>query len=197
MACKVMISTLHSYEPVIAGAISVGINRLILLKDPTPVEELDHAENEIKSTLGEYVQIETIKTPTYDIYQVSADVVSLIDSFDKETEIYLNISAGRKTKSLGLMFAGYARSEKIKQIIYVTKEEKEIIVLPNMPFDITDKQKKVLSQFVEPTPKTLKEIYRSAKISRATLFLMIKEFKRKGLLEESNKISIAGKIALL
>lgn len=197
MKTKVVISTLYSFEPVIAGTVMLGANQLILLKDLTHSKQQKEAEERIIAALGDYVKIETVKTATYDIFQVSSDVVSLIDSFDDTTDIYLNVSAGRKTKSLGLMFAGYARSERINKIVYITKENKELITLPNIPFDVSEKHKKILSHFIDPKTQSLKEIYKSTGISRATLFLILKEFKRKGFLDENNNISTAGRIALL
>jgi CRISPR-associated protein Csa3 len=194
---SIVIATIYSYEPVIAGVVKLGASRLILLTDNNPSKEQDEAVQRVKKSLESYVKIESIKTSVYDIYQIAADVVELIDSFCKDAKIYLNVSAGRKTKSLGLMFAGYARSSRIEKIVYVTKENQEIVTLPNMPFSVTAKQRKVLSQFVGFKPEKLKEVYKSANISRATLFLMLKEFKRRGLMDLDNNLSVAGKIALL
>jgi len=194
---SIVIATIYSYEPVIAGAVKLGATRLILLKDTQPSKEQEEAIEKARKALGEYVKIETIPTSVYDIYQVASDVVELIDSFSPDAKIYLNVSAGRKTKSLGLMFAGYARSSRIEKIIYITKEDQEVVTLPNLAFSLNNKQRKVLSQFIGQKPDRLKEVYKSASISRATLFLMLKEFKRRGLMEQDNNLSAAGKIALL
>lgn len=194
---SIVIATIYSHEPVIAGVVKLGATRLILLKDTNSSKEQDEAVDKVKKALESYVKIETIQTSVYDICQIAADVVELIDSFGKDAKIYLNVSAGRKTKSLGLMFAGYARSSRIEQIVYVTKEDQEVVTLPNMPFNLNDKQRKVLSQFIGHKPERMREVYRAAGISRATLFLMLKDFKRKGMMDQNNDLSVAGKIALL
>jgi len=194
---KIVISTIYSYEPVISGAIKLGATRLILLKDSVSLQEQDEAIRKVNEALVSYVKIETISTAVYDLFKVAADTVELIDSFSPKSEIFLNISAGRKTKSLGLMFAGYARSQRIKRIVYITKENQEVITLPNLPFNISEKQKKVLFLFNGAKPEKMKDVYKSANISRATLFLMLKEFKKKGYMEEDGTISVAGRIALL
>ncbi|PIN86696.1 hypothetical protein COV19_03405 [Candidatus Woesearchaeota archaeon CG10_big_fil_rev_8_21_14_0_10_44_13] len=191
-----IIATLFSYEPVIAGVTKFGADRLVLLVDKPPLKEQEEAIKKVKEALGIYVQIDIHKTEVYDIVEVARDVVSIIDKIDKDETIHLNISAARKTKSLGLMFAGYARSSRIDKIVYLTKEEKKAIILPKLSFNLSNTQMKVL-EYLEKMEFDVKKMTVSTKISRATIFKTAKELKDTGFIDDDYKLTDAGKIARL
>ena len=46
------------------------------------------------------------------------------DLLSDKDEIYVDITAGRKTKALGLLFGSYARINRVKKIMYVKEEDK-------------------------------------------------------------------------
>mgnify|MGYP006298962795 CR=1 FL=1 len=120
----IMISTLYSVDPVIAGVTLLGAKKLYLLIDETPNDTQKKGLENVKKFLNKYVRIKTISTKVYDIYTVVKDCVNLIDSIPKSEKIILNISAARKSKAIGLMLSGYLRNERIKKIVYITKEDK-------------------------------------------------------------------------
>jgi len=191
-----IIATLYSYEPVIAGVTKFGADRLVLLVDKIPLKEQEEAIKKVKEALGLYVQIDIHKTEVYDIVEVARDVVGIIDEIDKDETIHLNVSAARKTKSLGLMFAGYARSSRIDKIVYLTKEEKKAIILPKLSFNLSNTQRKVL-EYLDKNDFDVKKITVSTKISRATIFKTAKELKDTGFIDDEYKLTDAGKIARL
>ena len=191
-----IIATLYSYEPVIASVTKFGADRLMLLIDKEPAKEQLEAVKKVKDALGLYVKIDVVNTEVYDIVEVAKEVVRLIDKIDKEETIHLNISAARKTKSLGLMFAGYARSDRIDKIMYLTKEEKKAIILPKLSFSLSNTQRKVL-EYLANKDFDVKVMTSATKISRATIFKSVKELKECGFIDDANKLIDAGRIARL
>jgi CRISPR-associated protein Csa3 len=191
-----MIATLYSYDPVIAGVTKLGANSLFLLVDKPPKEEQEKAIREVKKVLGKYVDIKIIKTDVYDTYNVAKDVVSIIDELPEDILLIINISAARKTKALGLMFAGYARSGRVGKIVYITKEDQEVIILPKMSFQLNKSQRHILEFFDKNAVSEMKYIYHSLNMSKSMFYKTYKELKDFGFIDEK-RITNAGKIALL
>jgi len=123
---KILIATLYVFEPIIASSTKISADRLILLIDKQPDEKQQKSLDIIKQSLGSVLEIKTVKTDVYDIVEVARESVKIIDLLSDKDEIYIDITAGRKTKALGLLFGAYARSTRIKRIMYV-KEEKAVI----------------------------------------------------------------------
>lgn len=192
-----ILATLYSYEPVIASVTKLGASNLFLLIDQKPDETQKKAIQEVKNSLGKYITIELIKTEVYDIVKVAEDSVKLIDKLSPHSKILLNISAARKTKALGLMFAGYARADKIDKIFYITKETKDIVFLPKMGFNLNKSQNSILKYYRQgKNHKTTKEIYLSLNMSKSMFYKALNELEDMGFIQE-NKITDAGRIALL
>jgi CRISPR locus-related DNA-binding protein len=192
-----IIATIYSYEPVIASVTKFGANNLFLLVDDNPDEKQKEAIKTVKDTIGKYIHIELIKTDVYDIVQVAEDSVKLIDKIAPKSKILLNVSASRKTKAFGLMFAGYARYNKVDKISYITKETNTVVVLPKMSFNLNKSQHKLLSYLKkyhvrDPSAK----IYHELNISKSMFYKTLNEIKSMGFVDGDN-ITDAGKIALL
>ncbi|MBI2138687.1 CRISPR locus-related DNA-binding protein [Candidatus Woesearchaeota archaeon] len=142
---KVLIATLYSPEPVILATTRLGPERLILLIDNEPSKEQEASLKLIQDSLGKVIEVKVVKTEVYDIVKVAAKCVDIIDLEQKENTIYVNITSGRKTKAIGLLFAAYARHEKVKKIAYNPEEDKtSVVYLPRLSFNLTESQKKIL-----------------------------------------------------
>jgi CRISPR locus-related DNA-binding protein len=191
-----MIATLYSYDPVIAGVTKLGANSLFLLVDQPPKEEQEKAIKEVKKVLGKYVDIKIITTDVYDTYNVAKDVVGLIDKLPGDIRLIINISAARKTKALGLMFAGYARNERVEKIVYITKERQEIVILPKMSFQLNKSQRRILDFFDKNAVSEMKYIYHSLNMSKSMFYKTYRELENNGFLN-NKAITNAGRIALL
>jgi len=192
-----IIATLYSYEPVIASVTKLGANQLFLLIDNQPDENQSRAIKEIKKVLGNYIKIATIKTDVYNLYKIAEDATRLIDSINEDSKILLNVSAARKTKALGLMFAGYARSERVDKIFYVTKEQKEIVLLPKMAIKLNKNQRRILNYFNKNGKFSLiQNVYYDLNVPKSTFYKTLTELKDQGFISE-NQITDAGRIALL
>ena len=120
----------------------------------------------------------------------------------KDDEIFINVTSGRKTKALGLLFAAYARNDHVKKIAYNPEEDKNAVVwLPKLSFKLTDSQKKVLEVLSNKdySKQSLTELADKVGISRAMLYRNIDELRDMGYIstEDGLILTDAGKIARL
>ena len=91
----------------------------------------------------------------------------------KDDTIYINITSGRKTKALGLLFAAYARNNRVKKIAYNPEEDKTAVIwLPKLAFKFNESQKKVLETLAEKdySKMSLTDLADKIGISRAMLY---------------------------
>jgi len=200
MAKKVLIATLYSPEPVLLAATRLGPERLILLIDKTPSKEQENAVKLIQSSIGKVIDVKTVKTDVYDIVEVAKECVKIIDLQPKDDLIYINITSGRKTKAIGLLFAAYVRHDKVKKIAYNPEEDKSSIVyLPRLSFKLTESQKKILEELGNNNYESIGDLAKKVDISTAMLYRAIDELKDMDLIttEEGIRLTDAGKIARL
>ncbi len=198
---KVLIATLYSPDPVLLAASRLGADKLILLVDKNPDEEQEKSYKLIKDSLGRVVEVERVEVEVYDIVKIAEKSVEVIDNQSKNDEIFVNITAGRKTQALGLLFAAYARSNVVKKIAYNPEEDKTAVVwLPKLSFKLTESQREVLKALKneDNTNISLKELAEKIGISRSMLYRNIEELKHMGYIEPDEiKLTDAGRIAIL
>ncbi|MBN1860399.1 MAG: CRISPR locus-related DNA-binding protein [Candidatus Thermoplasmatota archaeon] len=199
---KVLIATLYTPDPVLLAANRLGPDRLILLLDETDQKTQEESYKLIQDSLGRVVDVKKVKTEAYDIVKVAEKCVELIDMQPKDDDIFINITSGRKTKALGLLFAAYARSNKIQKIAYNPEEDKTAVVwLPKLCFKLTESQKKVLEALDNKTSSkySLTELSDKIGISRAMLYRNIDELRDMGYIstEDGLILTDAGRIAKL
>ncbi len=182
---KVLIATLYIFEPIVAAVTKISAERLILLIDKEPDEKQSKSLEIVKQTLGSVIEIKTIKTDVYDIVEVAREAVKIIDLLSDKDEIYIDITAGRKTKSLGLLFGSYARSSRIKKIMYIKEENKQIVYLPRLSYSITPAQHKILEFLLNRKVTTMADFSDKVEVSKAMLYKHIKELKDMDVIEET------------
>src|SRR3989339_2131167 len=191
---KVLIATLYSPDAVLLAATRLSADRLVLLVDENPTKELEQNLKLIKDSLGRVIEVKTVKVKVYDVVSVAKKGVEVIDLTPKEDQIFLNITSGRKTQAIGLLFAGYARSSRVKKIAYNPEENKaDVIYLPKLSFNLTEGQKRVLEYVEKGEYKTHAELADKIDLSRAMLYRHIKELEDIGLIstEEGFKLTDA------
>src|SRR3989344_5062720 len=200
MGKKVLIATLYNPEPVILATTRLGPERLILLVDKEPSSEQEKGLKVIQDSLGKVIEVKVVKTDVYDIVSVASKCVEIIDMQPKEDSIYVNITSGRKTKAIGLLFAAYARHDRVKKIAYNPEEDKSSVVyLPRLSFKLTESEKKVLETIGNNTFENPTELAKKVDLSTAMLYRSLDELKDMDLVitEEGIKLTDAGKIARL
>ena len=194
---KVLIATVYGPDPVLIAANKLGPDRIVLLVDKEPSKEQEKSIDLIKNSLGRVVDVKVVKTEVYDIVDIARKAVEIIDMQPKDDEIYVNVTSGRKTKAIGLLFGAYTRSSKVKKIIYYPEEKDSTpVFLPILQFKLTESQKKVLEYLENGTFSSLMDLSEKIDVSRAMLYRGIKELEEMGLVEDL-KLTDAGKIARL
>jgi CRISPR locus-related DNA-binding protein len=148
---------------------------------------------EIKKTMGEVLTIKILEVNSlYDIQAITKEIVKEIDKYSSQDyDVDINITEGRKTLSLGLMFAAYSRKDKIKGLYYVIKDiDNQVMSLPILSFpQINDIEKEIL-KIIEKNIINIEEIKNKTGKSRSVIYLYVRDLKQKGYLsqEEDNLI---------
>lgn len=184
---KVLLATLYVFEPVIAASTKISADRLILLIDTEPDSTQQKSLDIIKQSLGSVLEIKTVKTDVYDIVEVAKETVKIIDLLSDKDEIYVDITAGRKTKALGLLFGAYARSDRIKRIMYVKEENKQVVNLPKLSYNITPGQLKIIESLLQGNAKSMADLAEKVDVSKAMLYKHIKELKDMDVVEDTKE----------
>ncbi|MBR9700193.1 CRISPR locus-related DNA-binding protein [Candidatus Woesearchaeota archaeon] len=197
---KILIATLYVFEPIIASATKMSADRLILLIDKKPDKKQLESLEILKKSLGSVMEITTIETEVCDIVKVAKETVKIIDLLSDKDEIYIDITAGRKTKALGLLFGSYARTDRVKRIMYVKEEDKSIISLPKLSYAITPGQNKIVHYLHKNSIVSMIDLANKIDISRAMLYKHIKELKDMDVIENTKdglQLTDYGRIVVL
>lgn len=201
MGKKVLIATLYSHDPVMLAVTRLGPERLFLLMDDESNKEQDEALKLIQKSLGNVIEIKTKKTAVYDIVQIAKDCVDIIDAQPNEDHIFVNITSGRKTKAIGLLFAAYARHDRVSKIAYNPEDDKSSIVyLPRLSFKLTENQKKILELIDNKKCKTIGDFADKIDLSTAMVYRAIGELEDMDFVkseESCYSLTDAGRIARL
>jgi CRISPR-associated protein Csa3 len=197
---KVLIATIYNPDAVLVAAHRLSPNRLFLLVNEEANAEQDAAVKKVKESLGLIMEIKTVKVSVYDIVKTAAKAVELIDAQPNNETIYVNVTSGRKTQAFGLLFAAYARADRVKKIAYNPEEDKKSVVyLPRLSFNLNNSQKKVLDYLAKAEGRSIMELAEEIDISRAMLYKVIQELKDQDLIETEEGVTLtdAGRIARL
>ncbi|MDP2947719.1 MAG: hypothetical protein Q8N88_06415 [Nanoarchaeota archaeon] len=96
----------------------------------------------------------------------------------KGDNIFINITSGRKTQAIGLLFTAYARYEKVRKIAYNPEEDKGLIVyLPRLSFKLTESQKKILEETGNKKYNSIGDLAQKIDLLTAMLYRAIDELK--------------------
>ncbi|MCC7570713.1 CRISPR locus-related DNA-binding protein [Candidatus Micrarchaeota archaeon] len=193
---KTLISTLYAAEPVVPSIHKFSPQKLILLTDEKPDEKAKKSINAIKDMFSNVMKIEIAYVKQYDIYSIAKKTVDIIES-EKENEIFINITGGRKTLMLGVIYGAYARSEMIKSIHYSTEENNEFIELPLMSYDLNEVEHVLLETINEKGTIKVNSLAEDLGKTRGLLYQYLKRLRMKGLVDSQFRITQAGKVALL
>jgi CRISPR-associated protein Csa3 len=192
---RVLITPIYETSSISLAINRFSIERVFLLVSKKTDDKQQEGVKYIKDHYEKIIEVKEKKTELYDLVETAYQVRDLIDALSNSDEIYLNISTGRRTQAMGVLFAGYKRPSRIKKIFYAT-DSNEIITIPTLSFDVTDAQLKILEN-IEEIDK-ISEMSNEIEVSKAMVYRALKELKDKGLIEESDKgykLTEAGKIA--
>ncbi|MBI2172954.1 MAG: CRISPR locus-related DNA-binding protein [Candidatus Aenigmarchaeota archaeon] len=196
---RVLVTTTYSADSIILAITRLAVDRVYLLIDKKPDEIQKSAIDSINKTFGSVIEIKERKVELYDFVSVAKTVADMLDDISRKDEIHVNITPGRKTQAIGVLFGCYARPDYVKKIFYVPEGTKDMITLPVLHFDISPSQKEVLDNIERiDTPKALAE---EVDTSKAMLYRNIKNLQDRGFIEPKDgqgyRLTDAGKIARL
>lgn len=193
-----LISTVYSIEPVMICITQFSPRKVVLIMEEEPPREKEQVQKIIEDTLGNFIKVQIKETSLYDVVQIAKDTVDTIDEERaKGRKIVVNISGGRKTQALGVLFGCYARNNDVQRIAYVTEEEGEIIDLPILSFGISKTKKKLLEE-LKKGETSVKNLALKLGISRGMTYNHIRELRNMGFIDpEKLEITSAGEIATL
>jgi CRISPR-associated protein Csa3 len=199
---KILLTNTYSFTPMVGAITKIGPEEVYLIVDKKLDDNQKQAREKLKNTF-KHITFKEIKTSVYETYEIAKEIISAIDKiYNENKEIYIDITSGRKTKSIGIMLGCYARSNKIKDIVYFTQEINKMISLPKLSFDIS---KRAYDLLVEINKKkiTLSDLANSDKLNlgRTAIYNNIRDFKEKGFVIEDKdsmlKLTDYGKLLLL
>jgi len=196
---KILIATLYNPDPVLLAATKLGPDKLILLIDKKPNERQTKSLKLIQDSLGKVIDVKAIKIALLDIVAVATKCVEIIDMQSRDDLIYVNVTSGRKTQALGLLFAAYARHDSVKKIAYNPEEDKSsVIYLPRMSFKLTSSQKQILEYLADGEYENISKLSKKVDMSTAMLYRAIDELRDMDLIRNDQlEITDAGRIARL
>ena len=148
--------------------------------------------------VGNLVEIREEKIDVYSIVDITKKVIDIIDSISEKDNVFVNITAGRKPQSLGVVFAAYQRANRINKIVYITEEKKDIVMLPKLSFYLTTSQLEILRNIDKSDSIT--KLEKILEIGRAMIYRNVKGLQNKGFIEKSEnglRLTDSGKIAIL
>ncbi len=197
---KILIATIYEQYSIIATSNHFSINEVILLVDNEPNETMKKNIKLVDDTLGKVIKVQKIPTALYDIVSIATRAVEIIDAVPEKDTIYIDITSGKKPKSLGLLYAAYARAELIAKICYVTEDTKQIIKLPKMHYAINKTQKEVLDLIESNKDITAQQIAAQLKLTKGIVYRYIKDLIDFDAIEKEGEVmalSDFGKILVL
>ncbi len=199
---KIIISNAYDFTPMVGAITKIGPDVVYAVMDNNPDAHQKEALKKLKNTF-KHIEFKEIKTEVYKVYEVAKEIVKAIDSiYSQDTDIYLDLTSGRKTKSIGILLAGYQRSDKIKDILYFTQEINQMVTLPKLSFEISKKSADLLT-IVSKKPVSLPDLANNKKLNsmgRTSVYLNIRDLKEKGLVTEDKGLLYLtdyGKLVLL
>ena len=199
---KILFTNTYSFTPMVGAITKINPEEIYLIIDKKPDDHQKEAKEKLKNTF-KHIKFKEIKTSVYEVYEIAKEIIKEIDKVYNEdiNEIYVDITSGRKTKSIGIMLGCYARSNKIKEILYFTQEINKMISVPKLSFEINKNAYDLLST-ISKKKITLSELANSNNktLGRTAVYNNIRDFKEKGLVSEINgylSLTDYGKLILL
>ena len=195
---KLLVSTFFSIEPFMQGFHKFSPNHIIIVCGDDNNKDLEKNLDSIKKVISSVSKIEVKKIKHYDIYEVAKVMVDILDkNQDKFDEINVNITGGRKTSALGLLYGAYARKNSVNKIVYITEENNEVIELPKMSYNLGESKRVILEYIAVSGRPEVPKLANKMDKTRGLIYLHIKDLINDGFLNANMELTTAGKIALL
>jgi len=202
-----MLCSFYSFQPLFAATHAIPPSKLVLIiaKDSlTKAENKEKVSNELKLSKERYEPIATVKTVLVDgndLMGIANETIKLLEEDD--TKKVVNISGGWKLLAQGMLYGCYARPYMVSRIVCNDMEHNDQIVdLPILSLSISNGKRAALAAIEKLSEKTEGKI-EASEISKITgksevmAYQHLVELRLSNYADENNRITNAGKIALL
>ena len=197
---RVLVSTIFSAEPTILAATRFSPDRIIGLVSEEPTAEQTKAVELVKNSLGSVLQFSVRKIPPYDVVKTADIVATMIDTLSSDDELIFNVTSGRKTQSMGVLFGAYARATRVRKIVYLADDKKTVVHLPILSFSFNETEKALLEAIEDGRYESTALLAEAIDRSPAMVYRALDELKRQDYVEVTDtgfKLTDAGRIARL
>ena len=177
---------------------------LFMQEEETKVSklELEKLQKAVKE-FHDVSNVEIIKAPMYNTVAFAEKAVGVIDQIAPNAEkklgrVVINITSGRKTMAMGLLFGAYARSALIDSIMYMIEESESVMHLPKMYYNLSASQIELLQHIRKHGVKPISDLESELKRSKSILYKNLKDLADQGLMEQDTwQLTDFGRIAVL
>ena len=191
---KVLISTIWKGSAVIQAIKLFSPNKIFFIIDE-PLEDIRKNSINMIKELFPTLEYDTVSTKIYDIVGIAKSVMDIIES-EKDNQIVVHISEGRKTMSLGLLFGAYVKRKLVHSAYYIAEETNTPIQLPLIDLKLS-KQKIQLLRKINENITSISELENALNIKAPTIYVHMKELRDDGFLNKENQLTEMGRIILL
>ena len=194
-----LISTIYEGNAVKAAIIKFSPDKVIIITSKPKDERKSTSRKSVKDLRNRYktIKIEVADTSVYEIPKIVNDVCKVIDKEHKSgNDILLHISEGRKTQSLGVLFAGFIKKDKIKGVYYFIEETNKALSMPLLDLKLSATKTMILREMASGNTKAA-DIIKKSKKSKAMIYAHINELKKEGYITDNMEITDAGRICIL
>ena len=194
-----LISTIYEGNAVKAAIIRFSPDKVIIITSKPKDERKSTSRKSVKDLRNRYktIKIEVADTSVYEIPKIVNDVCKVIDKEHKSgNDILLHISEGRKTQSLGVLFAGFIKKDRIKGVYYLIEETNKALPMPLLDFKLSSTKTMILREIASGNKKVA-DIIKKSKKSKAMIYAHINELKKEGYITEKLEVTDAGRICIL
>ncbi|MDD4083190.1 MAG: CRISPR-associated CARF protein Csa3 [Sphaerochaetaceae bacterium] len=202
---NILIATIFHDDSIRLGIKEYQINKAILLQDENAGQTQKDKIKQLLDYNKNFVEFQIKEIPKYEIEGVVKKCIEIIDSIPNEDNIIIDITQGKRTQTIGLLFAAFKRFDRIKKIYYgqeIKESTWSVLELPKFRFDLTEKQKIILKGL--NNTKTINEIITEEDISRATVYNNLIELENQALIQRNQigkevkyELTEAGRIMLI
>lgn len=201
-----LICSFYSFQPIVASMHAFSPSKVVaviaegsLKKEPKVKEEYER----LVSIFGKVAQITKVEVDGTDIVGITRKTIELLEVDDSEKIV--NISGGWKLLAQGLLYGCYARPHRVCRIVCnnLDKGDEELVDLPKFTFELSNGKRAILETIEALSGKgegklDVQEIAKKAEKSDVMVYQHLDDLKRMNYVDkESNRITSAGKVALL
>jgi len=200
-----LICSFYHFQPVVAAMHAFSPSKVVaviaegsLKKEPEVKEDYE----KLVSVFGKVAQISKVEVDGADIIAITKKAIELLEADDSEKIV--NISGGWKLLAQGLLYGCYARPYRVCRIVCnnLDRDEEELVDLPKLTFELSNGKRAILETIDALSGKgegklDVQDIAKKAEKSDVMVYQHLDDLKKMNYVDKDNRITSAGKVALL